>query len=126
MHTVGPFSLETFPVKHVPWFESVGIRVTVGEKVLVYPGDIGSSHDFASLVETTRNADLLMIETGYPQRTPNHWTLEQTEELMEAAKIKQVLLVHLRHVADEEERVKAFAEARPYVIVAEDRMVVEV
>ncbi len=125
-HRVGEIQIETFPVKHVPWFESVGIRVTVGGKVLVYPGDIGSSHNFSDLVKTARGADVLMIETGYPERTPNHWTLAQTAELVDAAGIKKVLLVHLRHTEDQEREAQAFVEQYPWAEIAEDKRVVEV
>lgn len=121
---IGNLKLETFPVNHVKWFSSVGFRVR-GGKLVVYPGDIGSRHDFNDLVENSRDADLLIIETGYPQPTPNHFTLEQIDELVQKAGIAKTLLVHIKPMPEEEKRIREFVEANQNYLLATDGQTVK-
>jgi ribonuclease BN (tRNA processing enzyme) len=93
---IGDISLEIFPVSHVRWFQSVGIIIKYKKKKIVYTGDIGSDHDFNKLIKVCRNADLLITEASYKEPTPNHYTIKQVESLARKAKIKKVLVVHLR------------------------------
>lgn len=125
-YKLGNIGIQTFPVKHVPWFDSVGARVNVNEKILVYPGDIGSSHNFEYLIKRTQDADLFLIEAGYENPTPNHFTFEQIEELVRKANIKQVLITHIKHTIKEQERVKRFVQDRTSFRIAEDKMVLEI
>ncbi|OGF27369.1 hypothetical protein A2477_03985 [Candidatus Falkowbacteria bacterium RIFOXYC2_FULL_47_12] len=92
---IGPISITTFPVAHVPYFDSVGFIITHQGKRLVYTGDIGSSHPFADLVDKLKGVDLLMIEGSWVKhRSPNHFSMAQVEELAQAANVKTVLVVH--------------------------------
>lgn len=120
--TIADASLQTFPVAHVPWFGSVGIRLKIKGKTIVYPGDVGSAHPLDDLVERAKNAHLLIIEAGYPHRTPNHFTLEQAEEVARLANVERVLIVHMRPLPEEEERVAHFVSTRDTFIVAEDKV----
>lgn len=123
---IGDIHIRTFPIIHVPWFPSVGARITVSGKTIVYPGDVGSAQDFNELVEVSKNADLLIIESGGEKPTPNHFTLEQTEELARRANISKVLIVHLRPTVSEKKRVQKFAEDKPNYTVAEDKTVIAI
>ena len=88
--------------------------------MLVYTGDIGSDHPWDDLVQQTKNADLLMIEAGHKKPTPNHWTIEQTKKLMQAAQIKKTLLVHNR--ADMLALTQQQMAGCPTLVLAEDGM----
>ncbi|HAM95527.1 TPA: hypothetical protein DCP81_01060, partial [Candidatus Azambacteria bacterium] len=115
----------TFPVKHVPWFESVGCRINVGGKIIVYPGDIGSSHDFDDLVSRVQGADLLLIEASADKPSPNHFTFEQAAELAQRANVKQVVIVHIKPIPQWQERAREFIKDKPNFRLAEDKMVIE-
>ncbi len=111
--------MEIFPVTHVRWFKSVGIRLDYAGKKIVYTGDIGSKHPFERLVKVCRGADLLVAEASYEHPTPNHYTVEQVKELAEQAKVKKVLVVHVRpqHL----KRVKQICTKEPKFIFAEEK-----
>lgn len=121
-HQIGDIHLETFEVKHVRWFQSVGAKIIAGGKTIIYTGDIGSDHDFNLLIEQTRNADLLITEASYEQPTPNHYTFQQVAELAERANIAKVLVVHLppQMVA----RTKELVAGNPRFQLAEDKAVI--
>jgi ribonuclease BN (tRNA processing enzyme) len=88
--------LEVFPVKHVKWFKSVGIIIKYKNKKIVYTGDIGSDHDFKKIISVCRDADLLITEASYKEPTPNHYTIKQVKSLADEAKVKKVLVTHIR------------------------------
>ena len=117
---IGSIKIKTFPVCHVPWFKSVGYTIDASGKRLVYPGDIGNEHGFDDLAKKARNADLLIIEAGYPEPTPNHFSLNQLDELMERFGIKKTLICHLKN--QDEGRVKKFVKSRKKCIIAEDKL----
>ncbi len=121
-YQVGDIHLETFEVKHVPWFQSVGAKITVGGKTIIYTGDIGSDHDFNLLIEQTRDADLLITEASYEQSTHNHFTFQQVAELTEKANIAKVLVVHLR--PQMVERTKQLVDDNPKFQLAEDKAII--
>lgn len=124
-HKFNEIELRTFPIIHVPWFDSIGIQLFAENKKIVYPGDVGSSHDFNDLIRKSQNADLLIIESGYPHQTPNHFSCEQIKELVKKAEVKQVLVVHNQHIQSEEERIKEFISKNPKFKLAEDKMVLD-
>ena len=124
-YALGNINLRTFPVKHVPWFESVGCRINVGGKIIVYPGDIGSSHDFDDLVSRVQDADLLLIEAAAERPSPNHFTLEQAAELSKKANVKKTVIVHIKPIAQWQERAREFIKDKPNFRLAEDKMVIE-
>ncbi|OGF27960.1 hypothetical protein A2303_06265 [Candidatus Falkowbacteria bacterium RIFOXYB2_FULL_47_14] len=116
----GGISVKTFPVFHVPWFKSVGYVIKAGGKKLVYPGDIGSEKSLSCLSEAARNADLLIIEAGYPKPTPNHFSLDRLDRIMKIANVKKALICHLKE--SDEIRVKEYAKTRKKCIIAEDKL----
>src|SRR3989338_768684 len=124
-YALGDINLRTFPVKHVPWFESVGCRINVGGKIIVYPGDIGSSHDFDDLVSRVQDADLLLIEAAAERPSPNHFTLEQAAELSKKANVKKTVIVHIKPIAQRQERAREVIKDKPNFRLAEDKMVIE-
>lgn len=125
-YEIGKIKLKTFPIIHVPWFDSIGIQLSTEGKKIVYPSDVGSSHDFNDLIEKSQNADLLIIESGYPHQTPNHFSCDQIKELSKRANVKQTLVVHNQHVKSEEKRVKEFVNRNDGFILAEDKMVLNI
>lgn len=88
--------IETFPVNHVPWFNSQGIKITYQGKTLAYTGDIGSAEPMARIAKNVKDVDLLIIEAGVTKPVPNHYTVEQTLQLKQKANVKNVLLTHIR------------------------------
>jgi ribonuclease BN (tRNA processing enzyme) len=121
-YVLGTIKLELFPVKHVPWFESVGAIIEISGKRIVYPGDIGSDHDFDSLVETARNADLLMIEAAALKPSPNHFTTDQVAELSKRSNAKRTIIVHIRQSEECQKELEEFASHHESISLAEDGM----
>jgi len=92
--TVGPFTVEPVPVPHpVPAF---ALRVTCGDRVLVYTGDCGPS---AAVVEAARGADLLLAEASFEEGKDNpadlHMTGKECAELAIAAEAGHLVLTHV-------------------------------
>jgi len=121
--TVGSLSIESFAVKHAPWFLSVGYRIRSGGKMLVYTGDIGSDHPMEDLVERVKGADLLLIEAGGTKPSPNHFTIEQILKLQDEAGVKRVIATHIRE--QNLPLIQSKISGRKNVTIAEDGMVVE-
>lgn len=117
---IGNIDVETFPVYHVQWFQSVGFVIRYGRKKIVYTGDIGSKHDFNELLKIVSGADLLITEASYEKPTPNHYTIEQVKRLVAEAKVKKVLVVHVR--PQHENTVTRFVKKEKNFILAEDGM----
>lgn len=121
--TLGEAQVELFEVKHVPWFQSVGIKVTHEGKSLLYTGDIGSDHPWEDLVERCRDVDLLLIEAAGLKRTPNHFTVEQILALVEEAGVKRALVTHVRAVNLPEQRRQL--EGQSKVQIVDDQSIFE-
>jgi len=120
---VGSLMLETFPVRHVPWFPSVGYKVTDGKKSLVYTGDLGSNQE-KRFEDDIRGADWLLIEGGAVQPSQTHFTAEQAAHLAQRCGIKRVVLTHVR--VDRVALVQAVVAKYPDILtLAEDGMTVE-
>lgn len=93
---VGAIGVTAFRVEHVPWFSSLGYRINVGDRLVVYTGDVGSRHPFADLVEQCRQADVLLIEAGTMVKSANHFTVGQAVQLHTEAESRRTVLTHLR------------------------------
>jgi ribonuclease BN (tRNA processing enzyme) len=117
---------EIFPIYHVPWFKSVGIRLKANDKTLVFPGDVGSVHNFENLVREVGGADLMLIESGYPNPTANHFTLEQAKDLALKAGVKKTIIVHIQPVESEIQRIKDFVKENEGFVMGEDGMRIEI
>lgn len=122
--SLGEIQLETFPVKHVDWFSSLGIIIKSAGKKLVYTGDIGERCNFQELVEVCQGADVLVTEASYEVPTPNHYTIAQVKELADRAKVKKVLVVHIRpqHL----ERVREICQKERRFILGKDGLKIKV
>lgn len=116
--TFGNIQIETFVVKHVNWFQSIGIVIKYINKKLVYTGDIGSDHNFDDLIKTVSNSDLLITEASYEKPTPNHFTVEQVKKLKLKANVKKVLIFHLR--PQTEKRTKHLLSRQKDIIIKKD------
>ncbi len=88
---LGPMRIEAMAVPHVP--DSVGYRVDVGEKRMVYAGDCGPGPEVEELAQ---GADLLLLECSLPAsgHTVAHLAPEQAAEIAVAAGAKRLLLTH--------------------------------
>lgn len=94
--SIDDIKIELFEVIHVPWYQSIGIKVCFQNKVFVYTGDIGGHHSAEKLKQMAKNADLLLIEAGYLNPTPNHFTIDQVARIVLEAGVKKAVATHLR------------------------------
>jgi len=121
--TLDSLKITLFPIVHVPWFESVGIKIQDHGKTFVYTGDIGGKHPMDELQETVRDADLLLIESSYLASTPNHFSPDQIIELSQVAHVKKTVATHLR-----DEYIPALKQKfknHPTIVLAKDKMRIE-
>ena len=91
----GAARIRVFPIRHVPWFPSVGFRVEVGRRSLVYTGDLGAVQE-PSFEAAIRRASALLIEAGALAPAPNHYTAGEAVNLAKRCHIPKVLLTHIR------------------------------
>jgi ribonuclease BN (tRNA processing enzyme) len=92
---VGPFGAETRLLPH--WLPNAGVRLTAGERALVYTGDCGPSPD---LVDLARDCDLLLAEATCVEVVPedSRGNLSSAVEVGQeaaAAEAQRLLLTHL-------------------------------
>ena len=87
---------ETFPVVHKELYECQAIKISDGLKTMAFTGDIGGGHPMKELAQKLKNVDVLLIEAGYPNPSPNHFNIQSVIELKKKAGIKKVYLVHIR------------------------------
>ncbi|MFA4834021.1 MAG: ribonuclease Z [Patescibacteria group bacterium] len=87
--------IELFEVTHVPWYQSIGIKVSFQNKIFVYTGDIGGHHSAKKLKQTAKNANLLLIEACHVNPTPNHFTINQVAQIVKEAGVKKAIATHL-------------------------------
>ncbi len=108
---VGPFSLAVSQVDHpVPAF---AIRVTHGERSLVYSGDTGPC---TSLEQIAKGCDLLLAEASFVETATNnppnlHLTGKQAAEIAERAGVGRLVLTHIPPWYEPE---TVLAEAAPH------------
>ncbi len=116
---IGEIDIETFPIIHTQWFQSIAIKIQTEGKTIIYTGDMGGKNKIEDLAIKMENADLLITEATYEYPTPNHFTVDQLEELVKLAKIKKVLLVHFRPRHDG--KMKTILAGKKNFQIAEDR-----
>lgn len=115
---IGKIQIETFPIEHVPWFKSIGARISCNKQTIVYTGDLSSSHDPKDLIKRIKDADLLIIEgTHETGEMYTHFSVEQIEKIASQARVKRVLIVHT--IPNERPRIKKRITKRPGLILAE-------
>jgi ribonuclease BN (tRNA processing enzyme) len=123
-YSVGKLKLTVFPVQHVPWFPSVGYRITGGGRNLVYTGDL-NNQQAARFEDDVRGADLLLIEAAAEKQSKTHFMAEEAVALARKCAIKRVLLTHIRD--DYLARVQLVIDKHPDILtLAKDGMRVEV
>ena len=89
-------SFEAFPVIHKELYECQGIKISENGITIAFTADVGGDHPMQDLVENLKGVDVLLVEAGYPHKTPNHFSIDKIIELKEKANIKKVYLVHIR------------------------------
>jgi len=116
--------IELFKVVHVQWFQSIGIKITFENKTFVYTGDIGGDHPIENLKQTVKNSDLLLIEAGYIEKTPNHYTIDQIIEVVNQGRVKKAIATHLidKNLPILKEKLKN----QPNILLAEDLMEISI
>jgi ribonuclease BN (tRNA processing enzyme) len=86
------FTILSAPVNHTP--HSLGFRIEDGSgKVIVYSGDTGYCEE---IVDLARDADLLILESSFPdgQGIEGHLTPSQAGDIATRSGVKRLLLTH--------------------------------
>jgi len=98
--TIGPFAAETVRTAHP--VECHAVRLTAGDRSLVYTGDTGPSQ---RVVDLARGADVLLAEAAHPPGPdlPGglHLTGREAGEHAAAAGVGRLLLTHVPAWVDE-------------------------
>lgn len=119
------WKLRTGPVRHNP--ESIAYRLENEDgKVIVYTGDSGYAE---SLIELSRDADLLISECSFPDSIdlPTHLNPSKAGWIARKAGVKKALLTHFYPPCDEVDVVEECSrEFKGEIIRAEDGMVLNV
>jgi ribonuclease BN (tRNA processing enzyme) len=97
--TLGPFTIETAPVRHsVP---ALAVRVTADGRTLTYSGDAGECPE---LLDLARDTNIFLCEAAASVQTPGsaetHLTPAQAGDLAKQAAADHLVLTHLRPWAD--------------------------
>lgn len=92
---IGPFHAETRPLPH--YRPNAGIRLTAGDRTLVYTGDTGPTPELPKL---SHNADILLCEASYVHEVPEdsrQWlfSARQAGAVATEAGVGRLLLTHL-------------------------------
>lgn len=92
--TVGPFTVEVAPVDHPP--PAVALRVTDGERSLVYSGDTAPCR---ALVDLAAGCDVLLAEAAFLEGPDNpkhlHMTGGQAAGVAARAHVGRLILTHI-------------------------------
>jgi len=115
------FHLKTTPVRHSGM--SVAFRIESDEGVsLVYSGDSGYCQE---LVELAQGAEVLLLESSFPEAegTDAHLTPSQAGTIAHQAKSKKLILTHFYPQCDQHNlREQAATTFQGEIVVAEDGM----
>ena len=106
---VGPLRFESFRTNHPA--ETYGLRITDGERTVVYTSDTAT---FPELAHHCRDADLLICEATYVEGTvasPNvHLWARESGRVAAEAGAKRLVLTHVWPTFDPEQAVREAAE----------------
>jgi ribonuclease BN (tRNA processing enzyme) len=86
------FSIQSSPMRHTP--HSIGFRVEDNSgRVIVYSGDTGYCEE---IVDLARGADLLILESSFPDEgeVQGHLTPSKAGEIATRSGVKRLLLTH--------------------------------
>jgi ribonuclease BN (tRNA processing enzyme) len=117
------FSMSTVKTSHNP--ESIAVRIEAGGRSLVYTGDTDRAE---SLVEISAGADLLIIDTSFPDemKVPGHLTPGEAAEIAAGAKVKRVMPTHFYPPMEGVDLKEAFGRVfKGEVIEPRDLMVID-
>lgn len=120
----GGFSVSTVKTSHNP--ESIAVRIEAGGRSLVYTGDTDRTE---SLVKISEGADLLIIDTSFPDgmKVPGHLTPGEAAEIAAGAKVKRVMPTHFYPPMEGVDLAGAFGNVfEGEVIRPEDLMVIDI
>jgi ribonuclease BN (tRNA processing enzyme) len=123
--TIGSMEIESFPIKHVEWFQCLGYKIKQNGKTLVYTGDMSWNQN----PETSayfKDADYLLIEAAsWKRNAGTHMNVEEAVEFAQKNGVKNTLLTHLRPdlVSNINEYVGSHSDS---VRVCEDGMQIEI
>lgn len=122
---IGKLTIQPFAVQHVPWFKSVGYRITDGNnKSVVYTGDLNAEQK-DGFEQAIANVEVLLIEAGAVRPSKTHFTAEQAAQLAQRCGVKKVLLTHIRE--DFIPRAQETIDTYPNLLsLAEDGMTIEI
>lgn len=97
---LGHLTIHSFPVRHVPWFQSVGYRIRRGDTSIAYTGDLCAEQgkDFERGIA---GASLLVIEAGGTAGSRTHLSPQGAMMLGARLGVGRIVLTHVRegHVA---------------------------
>jgi len=115
--TIGPFKIEGQKVPHTD--NSIGLRITAGDRVVVYPGDSGPGKE---VIHLAQDADLLVLECTLPSGSPmpSHLTPENAADIALKSSAKKLVLSHLPPTADVDAAVAICRKAGIDVYAAKD------
>jgi ribonuclease BN (tRNA processing enzyme) len=114
------FRIDVMPMQHTP--ESIGYRVESRGKSIVYSGDTDRCQN---LVQLGQNADILILECSFPNeiKVPGHLVPQEAGKIAQECNCKQLILLHLYPVCQEDEIMKqAEKNFSGKIIVAYDLM----
>jgi ribonuclease BN (tRNA processing enzyme) len=117
------YEIKIFKAFHTPQSLIFRFQDSNG-KVLTYTGDTDYCNE---LVESSRNADLLVIECSFPDRmnVKGHMSPSKILKVIDQASPKKVLLTHIYPENDTDEMRDKFSNL-PYVDIAEDLLEVNI
>ncbi len=121
---IDDIEIELFEIKHVQWYQSLGIKIKFEGKSVVYTGDVGGENNLQYLKDMAKDIDLLMIEAGCADPSPTHLTIDQVIEISNDANVGKTVATHIR-----DENLQIFKEkTRKYdrITLAEDLMKIEI
>ncbi|MEN2466668.1 MBL fold metallo-hydrolase [Ornithinibacillus sp. JPR2-1] len=103
--TVGPFQIDFLKTKHpVPCY---GMRITDGEKVLVYTADTSFQEKWISF---SRDADVLITDCNFYEdqdgSQAGHMTSKEGATIAREANVKELILSHLPQYGNRQELVE--------------------
>lgn len=113
----GSLTIEGRTVPHVD--QSVGLRITAGQRTLVYAGDCGPGQ---AVVDLARGAHLLILECTLDpgQHSAAHLSPEDAARIAGEAGCQRLLLTHFRPGADVEQALTICRQAGIDAMAASD------
>ena len=122
--TVNGIRVSTFRPKHRK--ESIGYRFESGGKVVVYTGDSGYTEN---LIKASKNADILIAECTFPNKTKSniHLNPDELGKIATKASAKMLIPVHITELFKGEQlRDQLKAAYKGKIIIPKDGTVINI